>query len=75
MAVHPYWLRQSEENGWMMPRAAWWKRIPIIRHVRAIVSAIAVSRHNTLWQAAGMIPTGYDEWILHGIWHGMERPQ
>lgn len=74
MAVHPYWIDQAGRHGWIMPRASWWKRLPIIRHCRAIYHAMGVHRHNTLWRSAGMIPTGYDEWVLHGIWHGKERP-
>lgn len=74
MAAHPEWYRDAERNGWVMPVSPWWKRLPIIRHVRAVYGSIMVSRHNSFWLSAGLIPTGYDQWVLHGIWHGEDRP-
>lgn len=67
------WKHDGEEYGYSMPVAPAWKRLPIIRHIRAVCSRIAVER----WYAFGPgqfgIRTGYDDWIIFGIWHGLER--
>lgn len=68
-----YWREDAEANKWVMPAAPFWKRLPIVRHLRAISHSIGVSRHNALVRSIGMIPSGYDRWVLFGIWHGMER--
>jgi hypothetical protein len=64
------WERAAKENGWTMPPSAWWQRLPVIRHARAIAGAYRVQR----WYAAGPgllgLRTGYDEWVHHGIWSG-----
>lgn len=65
------WLKQGRDNGWIMPAAPWWKRLPVIRHLRAAILKSRVEHHNAFWISAGKIPTGYDEWVLFGIWHGM----
>jgi hypothetical protein len=67
------WVQDGAENGWSMPSAPWWKRTPIIRHIRALYLNIQIARHNALWSSVGMVPTGRDEWIVFGIWHGKER--
>lgn len=28
------WVQDGLDNDWAMPFAAWWKRLPIIRHIR-----------------------------------------
>jgi hypothetical protein len=68
-----YWLEDKEANGWKMPSAVWWKRLPVIRHIRAIYYKGRVSRHNAFWISVGQIPTGYDSWVVYGIARGMER--
>jgi len=68
------WIEDAREWHWVMPAAPLWKRLPGIRHVRATWGGIQVQR----WYAAGPgqigLRTGYDEWVLFGIWHGLERP-
>lgn len=56
------WLLDMNQNKWIMPFAPWWKRLPIVRHVRAAALKIKVENR-----------TEYDEWVLYGIWHGLER--
>ena len=68
------WEADRDEMGWVMPKAAWWKRLPIIRNIRASYHYQRVSHHNTFWLAAGKIPTGYDNWVLWGMAHGKEQP-
>lgn len=67
------WRQDGVRHKWAMPYAPRWKRLPIIRRFRAIWHAFRVDRHNALHSAMGMIPTGYDDWILYGIARGFER--
>ena len=67
------WVEDGREFDWIMPVAPWWKRLPIIRHARFLIGSVRVSQHNAFYRDMGMIPTGYDSWVLCGIWHGMER--
>lgn len=67
------WEKYGEELGYVMPQAPDWKRLPIIRHARAIWLKIQVERHYTKWAGIG-IRTGYDDWVINGIWMGKERP-
>ncbi len=67
------WLEDKRMNKWEMPAAAWWKRQPIIRHVRAAYFLAKVEKHNAFWRSVGTIPTGYDSWVVYGIARGMER--
>lgn len=67
------WKRTGESNGWLMPIAPRWKRLPVIRHFRALAGAVAVSKHEAIYEHTGMISTGYDQWVLWGMFHGYER--
>ena len=69
------WKRDAEDFGWIMPAAPCWKRVPVIRHIRAIWGGWQVARHEAFYRALGGIPTGYDRWVLFGIWHGKELSQ
>lgn len=70
--LHDAWYVDGEDHGWLMPPVARWKRLPVIRHVRAMLATLAVDEHEALWRAAGLIPTGYDRWVIYGIWYGLE---
>jgi hypothetical protein len=74
MTDREYWELDGKAYGWIMPQAAWWKRLPVIRHIRCAYLAGQVRRHNAFWTGAGKIPTGYDNWVLYGIRIGKERP-
>jgi hypothetical protein len=67
------WLEDGLQNNWQMPRAAWWKRLPGVRHVRAVWHVGRVAQYQAYYRSMGLLPTGYDEWVLWGIAHGMER--
>lgn len=67
------WTADGFSNGWEMPTAPLWKRLPMIRHVRCIVLSFRVSAHEAFWSNFALI-SGYDRWVLWGIWHGLERP-
>lgn len=73
MSDDELWHKDSQAFGWEMPAAAWWKRLPIIRHFRAAYATMQVRRHNLFWIAAGKIPSGYDNWVVYGIARGFER--
>lgn len=74
MSEFDQWMKDGQDNGWTMPRAAWWKRLPVIRHVRVIYHLVQLERQNRFWISVGKIPTGYDEWVIYGIARGMENP-
>ena len=67
------WQKNGIEYDWRMPSAPWWKRLPVIRHARAAWAKFRVE----CWYAYGPgfigIRTGYDDWVVFGIWHGQER--
>lgn len=69
------WTEDGLRNNWFMPTAPLWKRLPIIRQFRSAWNAYQVER----WYAYGPgmigLRTGYDEWVVFGIWHGMEQPE
>jgi hypothetical protein len=65
------WHEDGERNGWSLPaKAPSWKRLPVIRHVRTIVNAWRVDQHESVWRSVGMTPTGFDHWVLFGMWRG-----
>jgi len=67
------WLEDKQANGWEMPAASWWRRLPVIRHMRAAYHRVRLERHNAFYLSVGMIPSGYDNWVIYGIAKGMER--
>ena len=73
MSDMDYWLEDKAQNGWEMPTAVWWKRLPFIRHVRATYHRAKLAQHNALWRSLGRIPSGYDNWVIYGIARGLER--
>ena len=67
------WLDDGKRFGWEMPCAPWWKRLPLIRNIRFVFGSVHVARHNRFYRSIGLIPTGYDHWVLYGILYGLER--
>lgn len=68
------WGLAGADNDWYMPRVSFWKRWPIIRHVRTLHAAWQVHRHYEVYTGVlGMTPTGHDDWVLYGMWRGYER--
>lgn len=71
---HRDWIVDGKMNGWEMPKTSFILRLPIIRQVRAIYRLILVE----LWYSIGPgsycgIRSGYDSWVLYGIWHGLDK--
>jgi hypothetical protein len=72
------WLEDQKRYGWVMPQAAWWKRLPLVRRVRYAWLAVKVTIWARDWAAAGLglgVPNQYDQWVLYGIVRGFERPK
>lgn len=68
------WGLIAANNDWYMPRVSRWKRWPVVRHVRTLRAAMRVHRHYQIYTGLmGMASTGYDEWVLYGMWRGYER--
>lgn len=67
------WEKKRIEFEWVMPSASAWKRLPVIRHIRTWWGMYQVYR----WYSSGPgvigLRTGYDNWVLFGMWHGKER--
>ena len=53
-------------------KTAWWKRLPIIRHLRYWWTMYQINRHYDYWRSMGAIPWGasddYKEAVR--IWRG-----
>jgi hypothetical protein len=69
------WLEDMRINNWLMPFAPWWKRLPVIRHFRAAMLRNQVAQHDAFWLNTGLIPSGYDRWVIYGIARGYERTE
>ena len=66
------WKKQGDECGWEMPNASAWKRLPFIRHIRTIFLKFKIEQHYSSGIGYIGLRSGYDDWVLFGIWHGME---
>lgn len=66
------WTITGLRNGWTMLAAPWWKRLPVVRHVRVMIHAARLIMWQDFWVRAGYVPSGYDDWVLHGMWRGWE---
>ena len=51
--------------------AAWPWRLPVVRHVRAIVLSFRVATWQDLWSSAGYVPSDFDQRVLRQIWRGI----
>lgn len=69
--THAEWLAAGLDSGWgPPPRSGPLARLPVIRHVRTLWLTLQVARHSTFWAGMGMLDTGYDDWVLFGMWRG-----
>jgi hypothetical protein len=66
------WHQQRVQNRWELPPpAVHWKRLPVIRHIRAAVLSFAVELHYSRWASIGCFRrTGYDRWVIYAIYRG-----
>ena len=69
------WGITGRQQGWVMPSAPLWKRLPVIRHVRTLYHSARLTIWEEQWTALGYFPNGYDDWAIYGMWRGKERPQ
>ncbi|WP_306150666.1 hypothetical protein [Roseovarius sp. MMSF_3281] len=62
------WEQDRLHMGWAMPAAPWWKRLPVIRHARAVLMYAELREIEK--------STGYPEtlrrWVALGTWKGKE---
>ena len=64
------WREIGARNKWkMIKRPHWFLRLPIVRHVWVFILCGRVARHYRRMPIG--IPTGYDEWVLWGIWRNL----
>lgn len=68
------WQATGERWGWVMPAAPAWKRLPVIRHLRAVWAKVLIERWYSIGPGSIGIRTGLDDWVVAGIWLGKERP-
>lgn len=65
------WLEDGQRREWTLPPAApWYLRAWLVRHVRAFVVAWRIDTWDRAWREVGLIPTGYDQWVVYAIWRG-----
>lgn len=69
------WEQDRVDFDWQMPVAPWWKRLPIIRHVRAMRTKILIERWYAFGPGTMGLRSGYDDWVVTGMWHGKEREE
>ena len=69
------WAEIGDQQGWTMPSAPLWKRLPLIRHVRAVYHSFRLTIWEEQWTALGYCPNDNDDWVTYGMWRGKERPQ
>jgi hypothetical protein len=70
------WLNRGRLYDYEMPPpVSMWMTWPAIRHIRTLRAKWAVES----WYARGPgsigIRTGYDNWVLVGMWNGWERTE
>lgn len=73
MGKHSAWVLDGNANAWKMPVVSRWKRLLLIRHLRAIYLKSKVETHYSVGMGFFGLRTGYDDWVLYGIWNGLER--
>ena len=66
------WKTDGAAHGWTMPRVPGWWRWWGVRHVRWWWLD---HDHRILASAFMSHRSGYDRWVLFGIWHGLELKQ
>ena len=70
------WHEDKYKNGWVMPCAPKWKRLPIIRTIRAYwhnyQSCKIARQFGSLGIGLGW-QNPYDSWVIYGIATGKER--
>jgi hypothetical protein len=68
------WKREGEAAGYKAPdRRAWWRRLPLIRHIAAVWLSWQVHSYAGAWAEVGIGvggPNEYDLWVVEGAWHG-----
>ncbi len=65
------WIAEQAAHGWKLPLEAHWTlRLPIVRRVRAGWMALRVYHWHAICARMGLVPSGYDEWVLYAVARG-----
>lgn len=65
------WHEDRWRHGWKLPPAAAWPlRLPVIRHVRAVIGGWRAESHAAAWASIGAGVSGYDRWVIYAIARG-----
>lgn len=65
------WERDGLDFGWTLPKkAARWKRLPVIRHIRVYWNAFWIEQHYRHGPGRLGLRSGYDSWALYAMWRG-----
>lgn len=66
------WQRIGRENKWTMPPTPRWLwRLPLVRHLWVLWQAWQVERHYSHGFGSFGLRTGYDGWVLWGMWRNL----
>ncbi len=67
------WLDEGLRSKYRLrkPAAPFW-RLPVIRHIRAVIHAIRAEIWTRRLLRAGFIPPGFEAWIAYAIWKGWQ---
>lgn len=67
------WKEAGRRNDWYMPTAPLWKRLPIIRHIRAAWHWERLAGGDAVHHAIGKVVSDRKAWVLWGMRRGFER--
>jgi hypothetical protein len=70
--IDPQWKADGERHGWRLPPPAPLPlRLPVLRHLRALVFACRIEREYSRGLGVlGPVRLGYDDWVLYAITRG-----
>lgn len=56
----------------VQPTARWLLRLPVVRHIRAVIAWHRVDRHYATWASRGCLPVNrdLDDAVIEAIWRG-----
>lgn len=69
-----FWRQEGERHGWDVPeRRPWYGRLPVIRHIGALVLSWKVHTYAGGWAEVGIGvggPHPRDLWVVEGAYNG-----
>lgn len=67
------WHEDRLRHRWSLPRKAMWPlRLPVIRHIRAVITGWRAESYAAAWSSVGIGAgvSGYDRWVMYAIARG-----